>query len=57
MPFSASAIFLLHLYHIGKMFLFEEFFHLGKQRNVIQERSDEYGGWDIEVLPFLVKNC
>ena len=31
MPFSASAIFCLHLLHMGKMFPFEDFFPPGKQ--------------------------
>ena len=30
MPFSASAIFLLHLFHISKTFPYEDFFHPGK---------------------------
>ena len=29
MPFSASAVFLSHLFHISKTFLFEDFFHPG----------------------------
>ena len=33
MPFSASAIFSFHLFHIGKTFPFEDFFHQGGQKN------------------------
>ena len=33
MPFSASAIFLFHFFHVSKMFPLEEFFHPGKQKN------------------------
>ena len=32
MPFSSSAVFLCHLFHISKMFPFENFFHPGKQQ-------------------------
>ena len=34
MPFSASAVFLFHLFHIGKTFPFEDFFHPGKQKEI-----------------------
>ena len=34
MPFSASAIFLFYLFHIGKTLPFEDFLHPGKQRKV-----------------------
>ena len=30
-PFSASAVFLFHLFHVSKTFLFEDIFHPGKQ--------------------------
>ena len=39
MPFSASAVFLFHLFHIGRTFTFEDFFHLEKQ-------NKSYSGWD-----------
>ena len=34
MPFSAFAIFLFHLFHIGKTFPFEDFFHSEEQKKV-----------------------
>ena len=36
MLFSVSAVFLFQLFHIVKMFPFEDFFHLGKQKKVTQ---------------------
>ena len=35
MPFSASAVFVFYLFYIGKMFPFEDFFHVGEQKNLI----------------------
>ena len=32
MPFSASTVFSFHLFHIGKMFPFENFFSTGETR-------------------------
>ena len=57
MLFSASAIFLFHLFHLGKTFPFEDFFHLGKQKQSLGVRSGEQGGWGIGVMLILVKNC
>ena len=39
-PFSASAI-LFHLFHISKVFPFEDFFHLGKQKKLLGVRLGE----------------
>ena len=38
MPFSASCHFLFHLFHMGKMFPFEDFFHRGNKKSCL--------GWD-----------
>ena len=49
LPFSASAIFLFHLFHIGKTFPFDKFFHLGKQQQKSRLGLDwmktEGGAW------------
>ena len=50
MPFSASATFLFHLFHISKMFPFEVFFHQRKQINkksssVWDQVNREWGAW------------
>ena len=44
MPFKGSAVFffLFHLFHIGKIFPFKDFFHPGKQKTtMLAERSGE----------------
>ena len=57
MPFSASAVFLFHLFHIGKTFPFEDFFIQGnKIKSLGQERVNREGGaWGS--CCFLVKSC
>ena len=56
MPFSASATFLFHLFHISKMFPFEDFFPLGKQRSrsAWDQVNREGGAWGVILV--LVKN-
>ena len=58
MPFSASAVFLFHLFHICKMFPFEGFFSYREiKKKSLRMRLGGEGGWDIGVLLFWVKNC
>ena len=40
MPFS-SAVFLFLLFHTGKMFPFEDYFHPGKQKTLLGVRLEE----------------
>ena len=57
MPFSASAVFWFHLFHIGKRFPFEDFTHPGKQNIHLGHDwvNTEHSEWGI--VPFLGKNC
>ena len=51
-PFSASSVFLFYLFNISKMFAFEDFFHVGKQKkNLLGVKSGEEGGWGKAVMP------
>ena len=40
MSFHASAVFLFQLFHIGKMFPFEDIFHPGKQKEINCSQQD-----------------
>ena len=42
MPFSASAVFLFHLFHIGKMFPFEGFF---SSKEIKKKIAQDEIGW------------
>ena len=44
MPFSASAVFLFHLFHVSKTFPFEDFFHWGNQKKSLRVNK-EGGAW------------
>ena len=56
--FQCFCCFWFHLFHIGNMFLFEDFFHPGKQKKMLfKARLGEQGWWGMGVMPFLVKNC
>ena len=45
-PFDASAFFLFYLFHISKTLLFEDFFHLGRQKKKsLRMRLGEQRGW------------
>ena len=56
-PFKCFCHFLLYLSHIGKTFLFEVFFHSGKQKKSLRVRAGEEEGWGTGVMPFLIQNC
>ena len=58
-PFSASAFFfLLYLFHISKMFPFEDFFfNLGKQKKSLGGEIGWVERVGTRVMPFLVKSC
>ena len=50
--------FLFHPFHISKMFLFEEFFHLDKwTKKLLRMRSDEWGGWGMGSCHFWSKTA
>ena len=57
MLFSASAIFLFHLFHIGKLFPFEDFFIWVNQKNVTWGKITWVEKVGHGVMPFLVKSC
>ena len=57
MPCSAFAIFCFTSSTLAKRFPLRTF-HLGKpKQKSLGERSGEYRGWGMWLMPFLVKNC
>ena len=48
MFFSASAMFLFHLLYIGKTFPFEDFFHLGKQKEKKSHSGRDWVNREVE---------
>ena len=57
---SASTSLVFYLFHMGKMFPFEDFFSSRKanrQKKGHRMRLGEWGGWGTRVMMFLVENC
>ena len=52
--FSVSVIFCFNCSTLAKCFPLKTFFHPGKQKQLLLERSGEQGGWGMGVLPLLV---